>query len=141
MAKLDDLDVDELKEALADADGSKATKRLMVALAYKDGVPVSEMEDRYAIPRSTLYYWLDRFEKYSVEDAIEDETRPGRPPKLDSSDRESLRSDLDASPDEFGYDESSWTPELVRDHIERVYGTSYSEGHVRRLLRQFAQEK
>ena len=139
MEKLEDLDDDDLREALSEAEGAKAAKRLMVALAYKDGVSVSAMEDRYGIPRSTLYYWLDRFENYSIVDAIEDESRPGRPPKLDTSDRESLRADLEDSPSEHGYDESEWTPDLVRRHIDRVYDTTYSEGHVRRLLRQFAQ--
>ncbi|MFB6131763.1 MAG: helix-turn-helix domain-containing protein [Salinigranum sp.] len=140
MEKLSDVDTDELRTALAGAESAKAAKRLMVALAYRDGVPVSTMETRYGIPRSTLYYWLDRFETYSIEDAIEDEPRPGRPPKLDESERERLREELDASPAEFGYDDSEWTPDVVRTHIEREYGISYSEGHVRRLLRQFSEK-
>lgn len=139
MEKLEDLDDDDLRDALAKAEGAKAAKRLMVALAYKDGVSVSAMEERYGIPRSTLYYWLDRFENYSIVDAIEDETRPGRPPKLDVSDREALRADLEDPPSEYGYDASEWTPEIVRRHIDCVYDTTYSEGHVRRLLRQFAE--
>ena len=139
MEKLEDLDDEDLRDALSEAESAKAAKRLMVALAYKDGVSVSTMEERYSIPRSTLYYWLDRFEKYSIVDAIEDESRPGRPPKLDTADQENLRADLERPPTEYGYEQSDWTPELVRDHIDRVYDTSYSEGHVRRLLRQFAQ--
>lgn len=139
MGKLSGVDATDLRDALADVEGAKAAKRLMVALAYKDGVSVSAMEDRYGIPRSTLYYWLDRFEEHSIPEAIEDEPRPGRPPKLDEREREQLRRDLDDSPQVYDYDQTEWTPELVRDHIERAYGISYSEGHVRRLVRQFSQ--
>ena len=137
MDKLADVDDAALREALDYAEHAKAAKRLMVALSYLDGVSVSTMEERYDIPRSTLYYWLDRFETYSIPDAIEDEPRPGRPPKLDESERDSLRGDLADDPAAYGYDADEWTPELARRHIERAYGITYSEGHVRRLLRQF----
>jgi transposase len=39
------------------------------------------------------------------------------------------------SPESYGFDASSWTPELVQQLIEREYGVSYSLGHVRRLVR------
>ncbi|MDS0295105.1 helix-turn-helix domain-containing protein [Halogeometricum luteum] len=136
MVKLDDVDPDELRRALADAESAKEAKRLVVALDYLDGVAVSVLAERYGIPRSTLYYWLDRFEAEPVTEAITDEDRPGRPRKLDSADRRRLRDHLDADPTEQGYDGDQWTPELVRDHVERTFGVSYSVGHVRRLLRE-----
>lgn len=135
MTKLDDVDADELREFLSSVESAKAAKRLVVALSYKDGVSVSRMANRYGIPRSTLYYWLDRFEDHPIPDAIEDETRPGRPPKLAPDQRETLDSHLSEPPTVHGYDETEWTPPLVRRHIERTFGVSYSDGHVRRLLR------
>lgn len=136
MNKLEDVDAAALRQALSEVESAKAAKRLMVALAYKDGVPVSALADRYDIPRSTLYYWLDRFEGRSIADAIEDESRPGRPPKLSDTGRRRLRNTLDRTPAEFGYGATQWTPELVTEHIEEAFGVSYSEGHVRRLLRE-----
>lgn len=137
MDKLADVDADALRRALEDVESAKAAKRLMVALDYKDDVSVAALTDRYGIPRSTLYYWLDRFEEQSLADAIEDEPRPGRPPRLTDTARESLQTDLATDPTTQGYDEEAWTPELVQRHIEREYGVSYSTGHVRRLLREF----
>lgn len=136
MVKLDDVDPDELRRTLADVDSAKEAKRLVVALDYLDGVPVSVLAERYGIPRSTLYYWLDRFESEPVEEAITDEDRPGRPRKLDDEDRNRLRDHLDTRPEVHDYDADEWTPELVRDHVERAFGVSYSVGHVRRLLRE-----
>jgi len=136
MDKLADVDVAALREALDEVESAKAAKRLMVALDYKDGTPVSTLATRYDIPRSTLYYWLDRFENQSIEDAVEDEPRPGRPPKLDDEARESLWEALDDEPMDHGFDAEEWTPPLVQSHIEREFAVVYSEGHVRRLLRE-----
>jgi transposase len=140
MSKLEHVDADALRDVLATVESAKATKRLVVALSYKDGVAVSRMADRYGIPRSTLYYWLDRFEEHPIPEAIEDETRPGRPPKLDADHRATLERHLAASPAEHGYDASAWSSTLVRRHIEREFGVTYSDGHVRRLRRELGDE-
>ena len=136
MVKLDDVDPDELRRTLADVESAKEAKRLVVALDYLDGVPVSVLAERYGIPRSTLYDGLDRFEAEPIDEAITDEDRPGRPRKLDGEDRQRLRNHLESTPGEHGYERDEWSPELVRDHVERSFGVSYSVGHVRRLLRE-----
>ena len=94
MNKLAEVNAEELQAALATAQTAKATKRLMVALAYADGVRVETLSERYDIPRATVYSWLDRFEHQSISEAIEDESRPGRPSKLTASQRERLFDEL-----------------------------------------------
>jgi transposase len=136
MNKLEDVDGDALRDALGKASTAKAAKRLMIALAYADGVRVETLSERYDIPRATVYSWLDRFEQQSISEAITDESRPGRPSKLDASQREQLSDELAVSPAEMGYNASEWTPERVQGHIEQTYGVTYSLGHVRRLLRE-----
>jgi transposase len=135
MTKLDTIPATDLREALSETTDHKAVRRLMVALAYKDGDSVDRLSDLYGIPSSTVYYWLDRFEERGIEGGLEDESRPGRPPKLDEGDRKSLTADLALSPTDVGYDADEWGPKLARDHIHREYGIEYSLGHVRRLLR------
>ena len=135
MDKLDGVSLSALQEHLDASESAKATKRLMVAIAYKDGVPVSTLSDRYAVPESTLYYWLDRIAEKPLPEAIEDDDRPGRPSELDEAEREAVFDAIADSPESYGFDASSWTPELVQQLIEREYGVSYSLGHVRRLVR------
>jgi len=135
MDKLADVDVEALQDTLDEVESAKAAKRLMVALDYKDGTAVSTLSSRYDIPRSTLYYWLDRFENGSIENAIEDEPRPGRPPKLDDDQREALWDALTREPTDLGFDAGEWTPTLVKTLIDREFDVNYSEGHVRRLIR------
>ena len=134
MGKLDDVSADDLREALGAVDEAKAAQRLMVALSYKDGESVAAMSDRYGIPASTLYYWLDRFEERGIDDAVEDEPRPGRPPKLDPDQRRALVEVLAEPPSAVGIDAETWTPERVREYVERAFDVTYSTGHVRRLL-------
>jgi transposase len=138
MNKLEDVDAGALRDVLGKASSAKAAKRLMIALAYADGVRVETLSERYDIPRATVYSWLDRFERQAIGDAIEDESRPGRPSKLNASQRERLSAELAGSPAKVGYGTSEWTPELAQHHIEQVYGITYSLGHVRRLLRELA---
>ena len=136
MNKLENVDSDALRVALADAESAKTAKRLMTALAYRDGTPVDTLSERYGIPKSTIYYWLDRFEERSIEDAIEDEDRPGRPSKLDDSERDRLERAVEQPPAEHGLDGGEWTPEALQSFIEREFDVDYSLGHVRRLLRE-----
>ena len=136
MDKLDGVSSDTLRGKLDAVEDAKAIKRLMVALAYKDGVAVSTLADRYGIPKSTLYYWLDRLDEKPVEVAVEDDERPGRPSELDAADRRAIFEAVENAPDAYGYDAGTWTAELVQRHIEREFDVSYSLGHVRRLLRE-----
>ncbi|WP_255152126.1 helix-turn-helix domain-containing protein [Halorarius halobius] len=134
MSKLADLSPDRLREALADAEDAKAAKRLMVALAYKDGVGVDVISERYGIPQSTVYYWLDRLESGSLEEALRDTPKPGRPPKLSDDQRQQVRAWLDESPHERGYDADGWDADLLRDCIDERFGVDYSTPHVRRTF-------
>ena len=136
MNKLDSVDSDALRETLAETTDPKAVKRLMIALAYYDGVSVDTLSERHGIARSTIYSWLDRFEEDSIADAIQDEHRSGRPPLLTEQEREQLTQTLQSPPIEFGFSQDSWTPNLIQEYIQQKYGASYSLGHIRRLVRQ-----
>lgn len=140
MQKLANVSADELRAHLADVEEAKGAKRLMVALAYTDGVPVETISERYGIPRSTIYYWLDRFESRSITSALDDEERPGRPRRLGDRDLRSVRTALRHPPTDYGIDAEDWTPELVQRHVEDEYGVSYSIGHVRRLVDELTDE-
>lgn len=134
MSKLDDLSGESLREALAEADEAKSAKRLVVALAYKDGVAVDTIAARYGIPQSTIYYWLDRFENQSIADALRDEPRPGRPPKLTEEQRETVETWLDSPPEEFGHDAEAWQADDLRDQIYDTFDVDYSVPHVKRTF-------
>lgn len=140
MGDLEGVTAPELRDALESAESPKAVKRLVIALAYLDGVPVETLVERYGIPQSTVYSWLDRFEERSLDDALRDDERPGRPPKLGPDQRAALADRLAHPPDEVGFDATAWTPELLREHVDRAFGVRYSVGHARRLLEELSPE-
>jgi transposase len=131
MGKLDDVSVSTLRDTLDDVESAKATKRLMVAIAYADGVSVETLSDRYGFPPSTIYAWLDRFERRSVADAIEDEQRPGRPSKLTDEERAAFEATLGQPPTAVGYDAEQWSPELAKRYLVEAFDVCYSVGHIR----------
>ena len=128
MSKLDGVDRARLQAALDGAGTAKSAKRLMVALAYTDGVGVGAMSERYGIPRSTIYYWLDRFEERELADAVEDQGRPGRPPRLSEEQRARLDRWLESPPE----DAKRWTADRLQQRISEAFGVEYSVAHVSR---------
>lgn len=131
MGKLDDVPADRLREELAAAGSAKAAMRVMVALAYKDAVPVATLAERYGIATSTLYYWLDRFEQRPVDDAAHDDDRPGRPSKLADEERAAVAAATAEPPTAVGFDASAWSPELLQRYVEEEFGTTYSADYLR----------
>jgi transposase len=140
MPTLADVTVEELREALADAEGKKPTQRLITAIAYKHGVTQTELADWYGVQRRTIYNWLSRFDERPIVEAIHDDERPGRPRKLDPDQQRELTTTLQASPSEAGVEASSWTPTLVREYVAEAFGVDYSEPSCRRLLREAERE-
>jgi predicted DNA-binding protein YlxM (UPF0122 family) len=58
--QLDEISVDELQDALDDVDGKKPTQCLLISIAYKNGVTLTELAEWYDVQRRTIYSWLTR---------------------------------------------------------------------------------
>ena len=136
MAHLEEVTVAELQQALATVDGKKPTQRLITAIAYKHGVTQTELAEWYDVQRRTIYNWLSRFDERPIEAAITDDDRPGRPRKLASEQQKQLYETLRTSPSEAGFEASSWTPALVKEHVAETFDVDYSEPSCRRLLQE-----
>ena len=85
----------------------------MVAIMYKRGPSVPMIAEWLDMRDGTIYEWLNRFEDRSIEDAITDDHRSGRPPKLDETEREKFESAVNQSPSESGYDQPAWSTKLA----------------------------
>lgn len=133
--KIPDLTVEELQATLAKTeDDGKAVKRLMAAIAYKQGHSPAEIEETFGISRKNVYEWLDRFEERGLDEALHDKPKPGRPSKLTDEEFEELEAVLDNSPEEAGYDVQAWTPKFVQHWLETRYDVEYTLRHIRRLM-------
>jgi transposase len=117
MTRIENVDVDDLRRTLDETDDATSAKRLIAAIAHKNGVIQTELAEWFDVSRRTVYGWLERFETEPVDRAADDDHRAGRPRKLADDDREQLCETLRESPEQSGYDAQFWTPTLVRRHV------------------------
>lgn len=133
--KIPGLTVNELQAKLAETDDDgKAVKRLMAAIAYKQGQSPAEIEETFGISKKNVYEWLDRFEERSLDGALYDEPKPGRPSKLSDEQFDELEAVLDKSPEDAGYDVQAWSPQFVQHWLKTNFEVEYTQRHVRRLM-------
>lgn len=135
MEHLEDISVEDLQDALAEVDGKKPAKRILAAIAYKNGITQTELAEWYGVERRTIYSWLKRLDGKQIEQAVYDAHRSGRPSKLSAEQRETLKRILHQSPREIDYEALAWTPELVKQYMHEAFGVNYSLPSCRRLMK------
>ncbi|RRJ31988.1 transposase [Halocatena pleomorpha] len=136
MDHIEDISLEDLQQALDQVEGKKPAMRLLAAIAYKNGVTQTELAEWYGVQRRTVYSWLKRLEEPTIENAVRDAHRSGRPRKLTEEQQASLQQVLRRSPTGFSDDAVTWTPELVRQYIHERFGIDYSLPSCRRLMKE-----
>ena len=136
MTRLENVSVADLQRALEAVDEAKPTRRLVAAIAYKNGVSQTELASWFDVRRRTIHRWFERIETAPLDRAVHDEGRPGRPRKLDEGEQARLRETLQSPPGAAGYDAATWTPELVQRHLAAAFDVDYSRPSCRRLMRE-----
>ncbi|WP_429522903.1 IS630 family transposase [Paraburkholderia youngii] len=101
--------------------------RLMLA-----GKTPAEAAKMVGVARQTACTWKARLDEGGI-DALR-VMATGRPAQLDAAQLEGLRAALLQSPLTHGFGTELWTLKRVRVLIERLYGVTFSEVHVWRLL-------
>ena len=134
MGRLDDITLEELHELREQTEGAVPRERVLAAIGRKQGDKIDTLAERHGVVEKTIRNWLDRFEEEPIEQAPYDQSRPGRPSKLEDEQREELFEHLQDPPTELGYDQQAWSPKLLLHHVKEEYDVEYSEGHARKLL-------
>lgn len=83
---------------------------------------------------SSVFRWFQAYRKRGAK-GLEPRPTPGRPPKLDASDKRRLERLLLKGPMELGYRTDLWTLKRVSQVIDRHFAVAYHPCHVWRLLR------
>lgn len=136
MARLESVSLTELRDQLETFGERRPMLRLLAAILYKQGQSAPTIADWFDVRVATVYAWFDRIESEpSLEGAIRDDPRPGRPPRLSRADRRRFHERLRRPPSEAGFDADEWTPRLAQTALRAEFDVEYSLRHVRRLLR------
>src|SRR5438477_13186322 len=98
--ELSAVEVWQLRERTRTAVGRVALRALMV-LWRAEGLTTLEIAQRLDCHRDTVSLWIERYRTLGME-GLEDESRPGRPAKLDPETRQEVEARLEQSPVEGG---------------------------------------
>jgi transposase len=109
-----------------------ARKRVRAGRLMLAGKTPAEAAKAVGVARQTAYTWKARLDEGSI-DALR-AMATGRPAQLDANQLEALRMAILQGPLAHGFGTELWTLKRVRVLIERLYGVTFSEVHVWRLL-------
>ena len=112
--------------------GRVAERARMVLLSAR-GFTVQEIMKVFEVVDETLYRWFDRFNEEGPE-GLSDRQRSGRPPEIDEEAQAEIEGILAHSPQQEGYDFTTWTTPLLRTYLKERLGIDVCEDPVRRTL-------
>lgn len=136
MGLLEDVTQAELQSALAAVENRTPTQRLIAAIAYKNGVPQSQLADWFDVERKTIYNWLSRLEDGDLLESASDAKRSGRNRKLSDAQLAEFQEALRESPEAVGFDAPGWTPSLAQRYLSEDFDVEYSIPSCRRLMKE-----
>ena len=97
------------------------------------GKGCAEVARAVGVARQTVYTWKALLSEDGI-DALRAMGGRGRPAQLDAGQLERLRRTLLDNPTKHGFGTELWTLKRVRLLVERMFGVSYSEVHIWRIL-------
>ena len=137
MKHLDEISLEKLHETLEAVEGKQPTKRLLTAIAYKNGITQTELAEWNDTDRRTIYNWLMRLDTDGpLTEAVTNNQKSGRKRKLSGNKLQDMKQTIRNTPQKAGYDVPVWTTKLVRHHLEKTCGVKYSIPSCRRLLKE-----
>ena len=112
----------------------EATKRRVRAgRMLLSGKGPTEVAAEVGVARQTVHTWKGVLDEGGIN-ALRAIGGKGRPAQLDARQLETLRRNLLDRPTEHGFGTELWTLKRIRLLIERLFGVSYSEVHVWRII-------
>jgi transposase len=93
-----------------------------------------DLEDLYDTSFKSICNWIHRLNEGGVE-ALLDKPKPGRPKRLDANQMEQLKNAvLNLSPEDFGFNSSTWTGPIVAEWLGTEFGLLYKKAQVYNIL-------
>lgn len=109
-----------------------AKKRVRAGRLMLSGKTPAEAAKAVGVARQTAYTWRARLDEGGI-DALR-AMATGRPAQLDANQLEGLRVALLQGALAHGFGTELWTLKRVRALVQRLYGVTFSEVHIWRLL-------
>ncbi len=112
----------------------RVAERIQYVLLFSRGYTPEQIADLYQVDARTVGTWLERYQQQGQE-GLDDLPRSGRPPLADLAARMEAERCLERSPNDFGWERTTWTRRLLRLHLRERLGCALSLSSIVRLIR------
>ncbi len=110
-------------------------RRLRAARLFAQGLSQAAVSRQLGVSSASVCRWHQAWSAGGAQ-ALRQQARPGRKPRLRPAQLEQLEEELLRGPQAQGYRSDLWTLERIRALIRKRFGVRYHRGHVWRLLGQ-----
>ena len=123
----------EIQNELSRSMESRYDHRLHGVLLGCNGMNCYEIADLLGRNPCTIQHWFRSFNKDGFVGLMED-SRPGRPPRLDETQIHRIDEDLRINPRNFGYNQNMWDGKLLSHHIKITFDVNLATRQCQRLF-------
>ena len=126
---------EELKALLRKDEKFQQGVRLYACYQVSKGKKPKDLEDIYETSFKSICNWVNKLNQGVVE-ALIDKEKPGRTSKLNELQKTTVKDlVLNRSPEDFGYNSSTWTGLLLIDWIKKNYDVEYKKAQIYNIMK------
>lgn len=124
----------ELESLIQKDEKFRQAIRIFACLQVSRGKRPKDLEELYDTTFKSICNWIHRLNEGGIE-ALLDKPKSGRPKGLEPGQLQHLKDVvLSQSPENFGFNSSTWTGPLVIQWLNTEFGVSYKKAQVYNIL-------
>lgn len=131
---LSDEEIEDLNVLLRRAPSARVYERTLMMRLSNQGRSVKEIAAIVGRHWKTVSTWIHRYEKEGLE-GLKDLSRSGRPPKATPQYLNLLLREVRKSPMICGYQRTTWTSDILSEHMKRLTGIELKRDRILQLLK------
>jgi transposase len=128
-------DAPRLAKALERATNKRIFQRLQAVLLVAQGLTADEVAVIENVSAQAVYNWIYRYLDQHQVASLRDLPRSGRPPTAKQITDARILQEMRRNPLQLGYRTTTWTVELLADHLSRRYGCAINPHTLRRRMK------
>ena len=125
----------EINNYFAADEDARFVRRIDVISLICNGHSINYVAGLFGINSTTVQRWIHRLNESGFQ-GLKDKPGRGRRSKLNDNDRLRLKSDLEKSPKDLGYDQARWDGKLLSHHLKVQYGVELKVRQCQNLFKQ-----
>lgn len=112
----------------------RLVNRILSILAIAEGICQQQVANTLQVSVESIRLWLSAFLLNGIG-GLEAKKSPGRPPKLNKTQKKELAEIIDKGPAEAGFLSNCWRSPMIQNLIYEKYGIFYSVHYISQLLK------